>query len=449
MKLYRIIVSYLKSAVANHLSEKSRLITAAILIGAICGTLTFFLKSLISLTVNLVRTHLSVDGFNFRFLIVPLVGILLASAYQQWIKTDLSHGTTQLQNRIKLHHYGLKSKTIFTSLIGCYLTIGFGGSAGAEGPSVVSGAAVGNWIRKKLNLSPSSTKILLACGAGAGTAGIFMAPVGGFLFTIEVLQMSFSFLSMTAILAASLTSFTVGCFLCDFDWTMAFRLYQSPSFGGGMVFPILLMSALCGLYCLYYNKSRAFTTTRLHAISNVWKRNLIAGGSLAIMIFFMPAIFGEGYDVIDAVISGNEHSIFQFSPLHILTQNHIWLLIGVTVILIIKGFAVAATNSGGGAAGEFAPTLFAGALFGYLYASLFDTLLGIHIPFQQFTLMGMAAIMGGAMRAPLMATFLTAEFTLTYNYIPFYLVASSISHLMATQPWRRFMNRNTSTPSGE
>lgn len=410
-------------------AEKVRLVLAAIVVGAICGFLTFLLKYSINTLAGLLTSDLVAERMNLRFFIFPIFAIFLPSLYQYFIKQDLANGTSQLDKRVSNHRYRLGVKNIYRPLIGCFLTLAFGGSAGAEGPSAYSGSAVGNLVRRKFKLPPSASKILLACGAAAGTAGVFMAPVGGIFFTIEVLQMSFSFMSLTALTAASLTSFTIASFLSGFHWSLAFD-FQAP-FGPEMLLPIVIMSAICGVYSVYYNASRKFIGSHLSKIKNRWLKNLAAGVGLALLIFLMPSMFGEGYDGIAEVLRGEGARLFDYSMLYHLMLNRDNLLFGIALLILMKGMAVSATNNGGGIAGEFAPTLFVGALCGFLFVEVCNRFLGASLPYEQFALVGMAAVMGGAKRAPLMATFLVGEFTLTYNYIPFYLIATGVSIVVA------------------
>lgn len=276
-------------------------------------------------------------------------------------------------------------------------------------------------------------RILLGCGAGAGIAGIFKSPVGGMLFTIEVLRMELSATAMTALVSSCLAAFSSAYILSGFTWDVGFagRGTFDPSHIGWMA----LLGLVCGIYSLYYNKTLTLTAKFLSRISNRWKRAAIAGTALSLMVFLLPPMFGEGYGVVDIIINHLDTPFFGLSPFSHAALNPTVSLTLIAAILLLKGMAVGAVNYGGGVAGQFAPTLFAGCLVGYLFATTANAC-GVSLPTANFALMGMAAVMAGTIKAPMMAVFIAAEISDSYSFILGFILVSVIAYIITARPFR-------------
>lgn len=415
----------------GRMPEPAAIITAAVIAGSLAGCASFLLKSGIAQLGHLLTAHLA--GDIWLMLLFPLAGMVMSVAYQKLAGEDLSRGTDQLKERIGSNRFSIKRSLMWNPLVACLITVGFGGSAGSEGPSAVSGAAIGSRTAKWFGLSPRAMRILLGCGAGAGIAGIFKSPVGGMLFTIEVLRMELSATAMTALVSSCLAAFSSAYILSGFTWDVGFagRGTFDPSHIGWMA----LLGLVCGIYSLYYNKTLTLTAKFLSRISNRWKRAVIAGTALSLMVFLLPPMFGEGYGVVDIIINHLDTPFFGLSPFSHAALNPTVSLTLIAAILLLKGMAVGAVNYGGGVAGQFAPTLFAGCLVGYLFATTANAC-GVSLPTANFALMGMAAVMAGTIKAPMMAVFIAAEISDSYSFILGFILVSVIAYTITARPLR-------------
>lgn len=420
MKLIEI-----KNNLLGLLSEKSRVVTAAVFVGTMAGFATFLLKEGISRLGHLLTSHFAETHANYLFLLYPVIAILLATLYQVCIRENLAHGTEQLKHRLSTDNYRMKRNMIVSPLLGCLITVGLGGSAGAEGPSAFSGAAIGDRTARWFKLSPYTTRILFGCGAAAGIAGIFKSPIGGVMFAIEILRMELSVLGLLAVTCASLTAFSVSYILSGFTWNVT--LIHHQAFIPGHMWWIALLGIICGVYSLYYDATQKMAGKWLQHVSNKWVRALLCGCGLAIIIFMLPSMFGEGYDVVAHVVNGDKTPLLIYSPFYKDALHMPFLLTGVIAVLLLKGAAVGATNSGGGVAGEFAPTIFAGCLMGFLFACTVNYLFGADLLPEDFALIGTAAVMAGTLRAPVMAIFIAAEISNRYNFILAFIAAAALS----------------------
>lgn len=420
------------ASICRRLPEPAVIISMAICVGLLAGCATTLLKRGIAWIGRFASAGNPAEPGWF-LLLLPLAGIMLAVLYQKTVGEDLSHGTDQLNKRIKTGRVSMKRNMIWNPLLACLITVGLGGSAGSEGPSAVSGAAIGSRAAKWAGLSPKAMRILLGCGAGAGIAGIFKSPVGGMLFTIEVLRMELSATAMVALVSSCLASFTSAYVLSGFTWDVGFA--GRGTFDPAHIGWIALLGLVCGLYSLYYNKTQAATARGLARIKNPWTKALAAGSALSLMVFLLPPMFGEGYGIISDIINNTGAHLFSFSPLYKETLHPSFMLACVAGVLLLKGIAVGAVNYGGGVAGEFAPTLFAGCLTGYLFATLMR-MAGIDLPVDNFALMGMAGVMAGTVKAPMMAVFIAAEISDSYSFILGFILVAVISFVITGRPFR-------------
>lgn len=407
--------------------DRWKLLGVIIIIGVLTGLATYLMKEGVKWVGILLSSGLKFNMANPIFLVLPLAGILLAMIFQKYIiHTDLSHGTAFIKRDLKAGEYRLAPSNMFTSLIGCSVTLGFGGSAGAEGPSAYTGAAIASNFCRWLDVDQRWKRILFGIGAGAGIAGIFKSPVGGALFTLEVLGMELTTIPVIALfsccLIAGCTALALGGFAIDITF-----IPHIP-FRGENILWMIGLGVFCGLYSLYYNATKNYAAKILRKIPNAWLKALLAGGVLSISIFFFPSLFGEGYGILGKIINGEALKFFDYSPFYSGFGSMGILMFGTFAVLLLKGVMVTATIDGGGVAGDFAPTLFAGCLAGYLFGLAMNNWFGAAIPTENFALLGMAGVMSGAIKAPLMAIFITAEMSNSYHFIFGFLVVAAISY---------------------
>ncbi len=406
------------------------LFVAAALLGLIAGMSAFVLKTAIRWMSTLLVSHFHDGTPNWGLLIIPAVGIILTVAYQKFfVRRNLQHGSEQVEKDVKNGIYDIPATFTYGPLMASTLTLGFGGSAGAEGPIATCGAATASMMARKWHMPTDLMRILIGCGAGAGIAGIFKAPVGGVMFTIEVMGMELATVPVIALIIAcviaGMTSYGMTGFLLDVPLTHP--QYFDPSMSGWMI----LLGCFCGFYSMYYSYAGGMLRRFFERIPSVWIRGAVSGGILSVLIFLFPAMYGEGYDVMARLIDGDTGAMLRYS-LFSHSSSRLDLLLICGGIVIVKTLACTSTNSGGGVAGDFAPTLFAGCFAGYLFASTVNLIGGLSLPAENFALVAMAGAMAGIIRAPLMAIFIVVEMTGYYGMMFPVVIVASISFALVS-----------------
>lgn len=407
----------------ENISDTAFLFIVATLTGLLAGTGAFVLKHLVAAVSHFMTAGLRPMSGNPELLLIPVAGIVLTGIFCRYVlRMHLAHGVRQLMADLSRKVYRLRAVLTVSPILASTITLGFGGSAGSEGPIAYAGAAIGSNMGRLCRFSPRMMMIIVGCGAGAGIAGIFKSPLGGALFTLEVLRMPLSTVSVLVLLVgavtASMTAYALsGCSLdIPFDQSLAFDSSLLPF--------IVLLGIFCGIYSLYYSYIMKSVGNWLGHLSNPWIKNLAGGIMLAVLIFLFPVLYGEGYETIGRVIDGDFSTLLGDSIFA--GRGGAWTLILFSGgALVVKCFATSATNNGGGVSGDFAPTLFAGCMAGFFFASLLNELFGLDLPPAHFAYFAMAGVMAGAIRAPLMAIFLTCEMGAAYAFfLPLMLTAA-------------------------
>lgn len=412
----------------HHIKEKTFLILLSLIVGVLCGIAAQALKFLIHWIAGILTSHFSSTTENYLYLVYPVVGILLTVLFVKYVvKENISHGVTKVLYAISRNKSRLKKRNMWASLISSSITIGFGGSVGAEGPIVFTGAAIGSNVGQAFRMSPKVLMILVGCGAAAGIAGIFRAPIAGMLFTLEVLMIDLTGLTVMPLLVSSITGATVAYILEGYSAEFFFS--QSEPFSTNRIPWTILLGVLCGLMSVYFTKVMFMMESMFKKIRQQWLRIIIGGALIAVMVFVFPPLYGEGYGTINSLLDGDVKAVVNGTFFYV-DRHEIWFLtLFITAVTLMKAFATSSTNGAGGVGGTFAPSLFVGALTGFLFAFIVNNLdLGITLSQKNFTLMGMAGVMSGVMHAPLMAIFLTAEMTGGYQLFLPLLIVSTLSY---------------------
>lgn len=412
----------------RHITEKTFLIVLALIVGVACGFASLLLKYLIHLiSTNLISGASPTRG-NYIFLIYPVVGIVLAGCYVRYIvKDNISHGVTRVLYSISQNKSRLKPHNMYTSVLASSITIGFGGSVGAEGPIVYTGAAIGSNLGQMFRLSPRILMILVGCGAAAGIAGIFKAPIAGMLFTLEVLMLDLTTVSVMPLLIASITAATIAYIFTGTE--LEFFFIQSEPFVTTRIPFAICLGLFCGLVSLYFTRSMNFMESFFKKrLQTPWRKTAVGGIILAGLVFLFPPLYGEGYGFINDLLNGNPSSIVDGSIFYHDGGNALFIILFIALIVVTKSIATAATNGGGGVGGTFAPSLYVGCMAGFLFAFLLNYCFALDLSVKNFALMGMAGLMSGVMHAPLMGIFLTAELTGGYDLFLPLLIVSTISY---------------------
>ena len=407
----------------THISDKQLVIFLSILVGIGCAIAAAILKSIVEALHHWVNTAFSAGNLNYLFLATPIVGIILASSFVKYVvKDDISHGVTKIMYAISRNKAIIKAHNMWSSVVASSLTIGFGGSVGAEAPIVLTGSAIGSNLGKMFRLDQKKLMLLVGCGATGAVAGIFKAPITGVLFTLEVLMLDLTMASIVPLIVTAITATVITFFISGtesqfaFDTTVSIIPKNIPYY--------VLEGIVCGFVSLYFVRGSNKLETFFRNINRRWKKLVVGGSMLSLLIFFIPPLYGEGYDTISSLINGDSQSITDSSVFYEFRENFWMLCLFCLLIVFFKIFATAATNGSGGTGGIFAPSLFMGCVSGFITASIINHLHITNLPTKNFALAGMAGVMAGVMHAPLTGIFLIAELTGGYQlFIPLMIVS--------------------------
>jgi len=415
----------------RHISEKHLVLLLSFFVGAFSAAAAALLKSFIHLIQWFVENHLIANEHTWWYLITPLIGITLAALFVRYIvRDDISHGITKILYAISQRKSIIKAHNMWSSVVGSGLTIGFGGSVGAEAPIVLTGAAIGSNLAKAFRLDQKTMMLMIGCGAAGAIGGIFKAPIAGLVFTLEVLMMDLTMTSVAPLLISSVTATAISYILTGvqpmfpLNVTEPFLVHRIPWY--------LILGAICGLASLYFTRGmNRLEQWMKHTIGNMWLKLLVGGIMLSVLIFLFPPLYGEGYDVIRQLIYGDSLSALKYSPFEAYLASlppQLIIIAYFVAIILLKIVASVATNGGGGVGGIFAPSLFMGAIVGFVTARVMN-LAGLSVPETSFALVGMAGLMSGVMHAPLTGIFLIAELTGGYHLFMPLMIVSVISYL--------------------
>lgn len=413
----------------HHIREKSFLLILALFVGVCCGFAAQLLKYMIHMIAGLLTAHMNTTTANWLYLVYPVVGILIVTILLRYVvKENISHGVTKVLYAISRRKSRLKKRNMYASLLASSITIGFGGSVGAEGPIVFTGAAIGSNVGQAFRMSPRILMILVGCGAAAGIAGIFRAPIAGMLFTLEVLMIDLSGMTVMPLLLSSVAGAVVAYVLEGYN--AEFFFVQSESFVTNRIPFTILLGVVCGLMSYYFTKVMFMMESMFSKLRHTGLKILVGGVIMAGLIFLFPPLYGEGYEAINNLLLGDVSNIVDGTFFYVDRDNVWFLILFIGAIALTKAFATSATNGAGGVGGTFAPSLFVGALTGFLFAYIVNNLdLGFQLSQKNFALMGMAGVMSAVMHAPLMAIFLTAEMTGGYDLFLPLLIVSALAYI--------------------
>ena len=408
-------------------SERNQLLVLSLVVGIVVGLAAVLLKTLISVLQEGLRDAFGgVLGGSLYYLALPGIGMLLAMLFCKYvIKDSIGHGVTKALQAVSRHESRIKPHNMWSSVAASSVTIGFGGSVGAEAPIVYTGAAIGSNFARYMGLSYRSMTVLLGCGAAAAVAGIFKAPLAGVLFVLEILLFNISMTSMMPLLlstvSATVVSYTLLGSSTPFECTLTpFELKNIPYY--------VILGLFCGAFSIYFIRTTLKLEDRIGKMENVYLKWIMCAVGLGILIFLFPPLYGEGYESLGVLLNGKELSLDGQTPLAFLAHSPWSVPIFFMLILLLKVFSMTLTNAGGGVGGTFGPTLFVGAIAGFVVARTLNMLFdgtATSIPEQNFVLVGMAGLMAGVMQAPMTAIFLIAEISGGYDlFLPLILTST-------------------------
>lgn len=410
----------------KHLSDKQLTLILAFLVGMFAAIAAYVLHSLIRWIQGFILDQVITTKYTWLYLIFPVVGICLTMLFVRYVVRDnISHGITRILYAISSKRSRLAAHNCWSSVIASAITIGFGGSVGAEAPIVLTGSSIASNLGQRFRMNNKTLMLLVGCGAAAAIAGIFKAPIAGMVFTIEVLMIDLTMASISPILIASVTATCFTYVLVGDDQLFTFHDIHKWDVSG--VPSNISLGVFCGLVSLYFIRMMTACENIFSKIKNRYGRLALGGITLSTLIFLFPSLYGEGYRSIDILLSGGGENdwanLMTNSPFE--GGGTYVLIIYLLCVVLTKAFATASTNGGGGCGGTFAPSLFIGAFGGFLFARLWNIYdIGVELPEENAALLGMAGVMSGVMHAPLTGVFLIAELTAGYTlFMPLMIVS--------------------------
>ncbi|MBR3286541.1 MAG: chloride channel protein [Bacteroidales bacterium] len=408
---------------AKHIKENTFILILSFIVGLLTASAALLLKTLIRLVQQLLTSTFATAQVNYLYLVYPAIGLVLTSLFVKYIvRDDIEHGVTKVLYAISQRKGRLKSHHMWTSMLASSITIGMGGSLGAEAPIVLTGSAIGSNLGRIFHMDHRTLMVLIGCGASGAIAGIFKAPIAGLVFTIEVLMLDLTTASVLPLLISSVTAASLSYFVTG--TSPVFPFVMSMPFSLGRIPWVILLGIVCGLVSLYLirgmNSIEGLYKRFAHSILRVLTGAVVLGG----LIFLFPPLYGEGYESITLLINGHPDVTTEGSLFYAGRSNPYLLLIYFACIVIFKVVASASTNGAGGVGGVFAPSLFIGCFTGYIVGNAVNLWHPGAVSECNFALMGMAGVMSGLMHAPLTGIFLIAELTGGYQlFLPLMIVS--------------------------
>ena len=415
----------------EHVSERMFMIILALLVGFFAAVAAFVLHWIINQIVTLLTSSFNQSRANWLYLVYPVVGIYLTSLFVRYIvKDNISHGITRILYAISSNRSRLKSHNCWSSVIASAITIGFGGSVGAEAPIVLTGSAFGSNLGQLFHLDRKMLMTLVGCGAAGAIAGIFKAPIAGLVFTLEVLMIDMTMSALLPILVSCVTA-TVFTYIFSGDSSL-FTFHLDSEWSVERIPACIGLGIACGLVSLYFIRMMGACEDVFSKFKDKpYVKLAIGGTTLSLLIFLFPALYGEGYSSINLLLNGqNADDWNRILNNSMFSGQGSLLLVYIALVLFTKVVATSATNGGGGCGGTFAPSLFIGCFTGFLFSRLWNiNSIGVYVPEKNFALLGMAGVMSGVMHAPLTGIFLIAELTGGYSMFMPLMIVSVVAYM--------------------
>jgi len=413
----------------HYISPRNFILILSLIAGILGGLAAILLKNAVHFSHLLLLNLISLKSFNIIYLILPFIGIIITYLYVKYVvKDNIGHGISRVLHAISKSNSIIKAHNMFTSMIASTITVSFGGSVGLEAPIVLTGSAIGSNLGRYLRLDYKTITLLVGCGAAGAIAGIFKAPIAAVIFALEVLMLDLTMVSLIPLLISSAAGATLAYFFMGNGVLFSFAVSAHPFTLQNLPFYALL-GLLCGLVSIYFTKANQSIEKQFQRMPNGFLR-VIAGGTItSLLVFLFPPLFGEGYQTLSDLLSGNGMKLLEGSIFSAMGNNYLLLLLFVILILIFKVVAMSATTGGGGVGGIFAPSLFMGGVTGFFLSKAVNFFMNGRLPESNFALAGMAGVMAAVMHAPLTAIFLIAEITGGYQFFVPLMITSIVAYL--------------------
>ena len=410
----------------RYLSGHRFLYVLSAFVGLGVGLAAVIIKNLVHFIREALQNGFQGDNSWYYIFVLPILGVALTVVFIKYInRKPVGHGIPGVLFSISKNNGIIRTHNLYSSIITSALTVGFGGSVGLEGPTVATGGAVGSYIGRAFKLSYKEVTLLISCASAGALSAIFKAPIAGIVFALEVIMLDLTTWAVIPLLIASATGVVTSYLFLGQNFLYQFSLTEK--FDMGQIHWYLILGALAGLLSVYFTKCYVWISSFFEKFDNPWKKLLLAGGILGLIIFFFPSLYGEGYEVVNQELRGEFYHLFDQTFFEGWSQSFALLAIYMLFIIGLKVVATTLTFSAGGIGGIFAPTLFMGANMGLLYGLVLNQL-GVDVSVSNMTLVGMAGMLAGVVHAPLTAIFLIAEITGGYELFLPLMLASTISY---------------------
>lgn len=406
------------------ISDKRFMMLLSVVAGTAGGLGAVIIKNSVRLIQDLLTKGFSDEYPQIMFIIYPAIGLLASSLIIRFIiRNKVGHGIPNVLYAISKNNGIIRSFQMYASIITSSITVGFGGSVGLEGPTVSTGAAFGSNIGRFLRLDYKNITLLIACASTGAVAAIFKAPIAAIVFALEVLMLDLTMASLLPLLIAAVSGAVTSYFflgqkvIYPFEVVDPFLLSHIPLY--------VVLGIFCGFVSLYFTRVYLFIAHKFESINKWYIRYVIGAGTLGILIFLLPSLYGEGYEAINSSLHANFDHLFQNTFYFEYSNSTTAIFIILLALIMLKGIATSVTFGGGGIGGIFAPSLFTGAHAGLLFAFFLNDITGYNISETNFALVGMGGVIAGILHAPLTGMFLIAEITGGYQlFLPLMIVAT-------------------------
>lgn len=410
----------------KHIKDRQFILILSFLVGIFTALAAYILKFLVEYIKEFLIENFNPMEANWMYLVYPVVGIFLTGLFiRKVVRDDISHGVTKILYAISRKQSRIKRHNVWSSVCASAITIGCGGSVGAEAPIVLTGSAIGSNLGSIFRMDHKTLMLLVGCGAAGAVSGIFKAPIAGLVFTLEVIMIDLTMASLLPLLITSVTAASVSYLLTGTE--AMFQFHLDYPFALERIPYAIGLGIFCGLVSWYFTRAMNWIENIFRRYPNPYVKFVIGGSMLSILIFLFPPLYGEGYDTISLLLNGTSQADWNT----VMDRSFFYgsgnlLVVYLLLIILLKVFASSATNGGGGCGGIFAPSLFLGCIAGFVFSYVCNMLhIGnVYIPEKNFALMGMAGLMSGVMHAPLTGIFLIAELTGGYDlFLPLMIVS--------------------------
>lgn len=411
----------------KYIKDSQFILILSFLVGVFTACAALILKYLIHTIQNFLTDNFTITGANWLYLVYPVVGIFIAGWFvRNIVKDDISHGVTRILYAFSRKQGRIRSHNMWSSIIASSITIGFGGSVGAESPIVLTGSAIGSNLGARFNMEHRNLMLLIGCGAAGAIAGIFKAPIAGLVFTLEVLLLDLTMTSLMPLLISSVTAAVVSYVVTGQE--ALFKFHMDQPFELNRIPYVILLGIVCGLVSLYFTRAMNWIEGIFGKFKFPFQKFILGGVILSVLIFLFPPLYGEGYDTINLLLNGSSLEEWETVMNNSFFYGYSKLLLPYLILIVLlKVFASSATNGGGGCGGIFAPSLYLGCIVGFVFSNFIKDFSFIpELTEKNFALLGMAGIMSGVMHAPLTGVFLIAELTGGYDlFLPLMIISVS------------------------